>query len=192
MKIILGSQSKGRAAVLQQAGIVFETKKPVVDEKSIRHPDPTQLTLVLARAKSQALLKEISEPALLIASDQVVAWNGTILEKPETPEQARVFLQGYAAHPAETVTSVVVTNTVTGKAYEGTDIVRIWFHPLDANLIEELVNDPATYTYAGGFGIQDARLEKYIQKIEGAMDSVMGLPIELTKTLLKRAEAHPS
>ena len=43
-----------------------------------RSEDPGALTLALAHAKADALLPQIHEPALLITSDQVVVWQGTL------------------------------------------------------------------------------------------------------------------
>src|SRR5690348_16127972 len=106
-KIVLGSSSKWRREVLERLGYQFSCMSPDIDEKAIRHPDPKEMTLMIARAKGQALLskvltsfrkkhnsiakfvedKQISEPTLLITSDQVVSWNGQVREKPESAQQ---------------------------------------------------------------------------------------------------------
>lgn len=103
-------------------------------------------------------------------------------------EEARAFLVGYATHPTETVTAVVVTNTKTEKRFGGVDIARVWFHPIPEATISELLDAPETYRYAGGFSVDDERLKPFIAKIEGAMDSILGLPMEMTKRLMKEAE----
>ena len=72
MKIILGSQSKGRRHVLESMGYEFGVMSSNIDEKAIRFNDPQKLTIALAHAKADALLPRIQEPALLITSDQVV------------------------------------------------------------------------------------------------------------------------
>jgi len=55
------------------------------------------------------------EPTLLVTADQVVSYRGTIREKPTSQEQCREFLKSYADEPAVTVSSLVVTNTATGR-----------------------------------------------------------------------------
>src|SRR3989339_531887 len=119
MKIILGSQSQQRKRVLKEMGYEFEVLPADIDEKKIRHEDPRQLTVMLAKAKASAICSRISEPALIITADQVVVCNGKVYEKPRDVAEAKAFLQSYADYPAECVNGVVVTNTATGKQIEG-------------------------------------------------------------------------
>src|SRR3990167_2412936 len=106
MRIILGSQSKNRADILQEAGFEFDVLPPNIDEKAIRSSDPKKLPALLARAKTDALLPKISGEALLITSDQVVSFEGQIREKPETEAEARKFLETGHESANETYTAV--------------------------------------------------------------------------------------
>ena len=49
--------------------------------------------------------------------------------------------------------------------------------------------DPMTYTCAGGLMVEDARIQPYLLKIQGGMDSVMGLGKRTTEALLNDALA---
>ena len=184
MKIILGSQSEGRARILRQMGYEFEVMNPDIDERSIRLDDPRALTLALAHAKADVLLPHIHTPAILITADQVIVWNHTIREKPQSADEARAYLRGYGAHPAETVGAVVVVNTATTIRAGGVDVVKVWFHPIPEEVIETMIQEGDVYRRAGGFSVEEPRLQNYIKKIEGAIDSVMGLPIALTRRLI--------
>lgn len=188
MKIILGSQSKGRRGVLESMGYQFKVMSSNIDEKSIRCDNPKQLTLTLANAKADALLEKIHEPSLLITSDQVVVWDGKIREKPTNKKEAQEFLHGYSTYPAETVTAVVVVNTKTGKRNEGVDVAKVWFRSIPNDVIDTLVGQGDVYSHAGGFSIEDPVLKNYIKKIEGAADSVIGLPKVLTRQLITEME----
>lgn len=185
MKIILGSQSKGRRGVLERMGYKFEIMSSDIDEKSIRHDNPKQLTISLANAKADALIPKITEPAILITFDQVVMWNDEIREKPEDEEEAREFLRGYSSHQAKTVTAVVVTNTATGERREGVDVAKIFFSGIPESIIDKLIDGGDIFSCAGGFSIENPILKNYIEKIEGSTDSVIGLPKELTERLIK-------
>ena len=187
MKIILGSASKGRREVLERMGYDFEIMTAGIDEKAIRDTDPKKLTLRLAHAKADALLSKIFEPALLITSDQVVYWNGNIHEKPESPERARENLKNYVAHPVETVTAVVVTNTLTKQRLEGIDVAKVVFSPIPDDVIQKTIDEGDVFTRAGGFNIEDPLLQGFIQKIEGEKESIIGLPKTLTEALLQKA-----
>ena len=60
-KIILGSESTGRAKVLREMGYEFTVMPANFDAKTIRWTDPEVLTLALAKAKAKALLPRITE-----------------------------------------------------------------------------------------------------------------------------------
>ena len=153
MHIILGSQSHGRRELLSAMGYAFAVMPAHIDERAIRSEDPGALTLALAHAKADALLPQIHEPALLITSDQVVVWQGTIREKPQNAEEARAFLRGYAEGPAETVTAVVVTNTATGVRQQGVDRATVWFRRIPEAVIDQVVARGDIFAHAGGFSI---------------------------------------
>ena len=91
MKIILGSASARRQKILRDMGYEFEIKQADIDEKAIRDPDPTKLTLALANAKADALIPKLGEDTLLITSDLVVWFQNKIIEKPESKEEAYTF-----------------------------------------------------------------------------------------------------
>lgn len=184
MKIILGSQSKGRKKMLEEMGISFEVMAANIDEKTIRFEDPKELTLALARAKADALVQKISESAILITSDQVVMWQGKIIEKPENEKEAKEFLEGYNLYPAETVTAVVVTNLATGKRAEEVDVVKVYFNPFSEKEINDIVADGQVFHLAGGFTVDGEKWASHIKKIDGSRDSVIGLPKDITRRLI--------
>jgi len=187
MHIILGSQSQGRRELLAAMGYAFAVMPSRIDERAIRSEDPGALTLALAHAKADALLLQIHEPALLITSDQVVVWQGKIREKPAHAEEARAFLRGYAEGPAETVTAVVITHTATGVRQQGVDRAMVWFHHVPEEVIDQVVARGDVFAYAGGFSIRDPLLAAYIERVDGTVESVIGLPTALTRQLIHAA-----
>src|SRR6185503_3195901 len=96
MKLILGSSSKYRKEILEKAGYVFDVLAPDINEKWIQTNYPYERPLILARAKADALMKKVKEPAFVIALDTVVIGEGKLYEKPETEIEAREFLKKYS------------------------------------------------------------------------------------------------
>jgi len=188
MKIISGSQSKGRKKMLEEMGYEFEVMLADIDEKAIRFEDPRELTLALARAKADALKSKISEPAILITADGVVICNGQILEKPENEEQAKEFLRGYATFSAEVVTAIVVTNAKTGKQAEGTDSTKVYFTQFSEEEIDELIQKGDVFHLAGAFDVEGPIWGSHLKKIEGTRDGAMGLPKDLTERLIREVQ----
>jgi len=186
MKIILGSQSQGRKWVLEEAGMRFDLARADIDEKAIRHDDYEQLPLLIARAKADALVKRIKEPALLITADTVVIYRGELREKPVSAEQAREFLRSYAPNePAWVNTGVVVTNLATGKRADGIGKAAVYFKSIPSGVIEQAITDGYVFGCAGSFAIETPLLKPFVTHFEGTYDAVLGLPLELTRQLLK-------
>jgi len=199
MKIILGSSSRWRKQILEQAGFEFTCLAPDIDEKAIRNDDPKELALAIANAKADAvktrlIASQITEPALLITVDQVVVCNNKIYEKPISKEQAREYMQSYAHYPAQTVTAVVVTNTETGERVDGVDIATVYFHPIPEAQMERLIAEGDIFSCAGGFQIEhdDGKITQYVKHVEGAVDSVKGLPMRLLEKLLTLPKPLPN
>ncbi len=185
MKLILGSQSKGRAGVLKKAGYPFTVMHASIDEKLIRSDDYHELPILIARAKARALLPQITEPALLITADLVVLCNGELREKPESYDQAKTYLESYSHNVAKTVSAVVVTNIVTGIQQEGIDCTAVYFNEIPDLAIQQMLDQGAVMHTAGALIIEDPLVAPHVQKIEGDLDSVIGLPMKLLERLIK-------
>lgn len=197
LHVVLGSSSKWRKAVFESyfPGLPFTTNAADIDERAVTAgyaargtANPEALTLALAHAKATAILaKNIGNTSLLITSDQVLSFKGTIREKPRDEDECRRFLRSYADHPAVTVTAVLVTNTKTGFHAEGVDIAKQNFHPISEHVISELIAKGDVLHSAGGFTVEDPLLAPYLGAREGTEDSIMGLPIALLSALLNTA-----
>lgn len=188
-KIILGSSSPFCKRVLERAGVAFEVMSADIDEKAIRTDDHRALPLLIAHAKADALLERIEGPATLITADQVVICDGELREKPESDAEAANFLFSYAKHPAETVSAVVVCDVGSGRRSGGIDIAKVQFNPMPAKAVMDYIASGSPFLNAGGFDHEHPLLAPYVFRIEGAPDSVMGLPLMLLGRLV--AEVGP-
>lgn len=92
-KIVLASASAARAAVLGNAGVRFHQKPSSLDEASEREAlvssaSAVEIAVHLARAKADKVAAE--EPgAVIIGADQTLGFEGKVLQKPRSVEQAR-------------------------------------------------------------------------------------------------------
>ena len=173
---------------MEKAGYVFEVMIPEVEEKNIKENDPYKRPLVVARAKANALISKIKEPALLITSDVIAVCNGELREKPRSEDEAREFLREYGSGVApEGVTAIVIYDTVTGKYYEGADRAQVFFNPFPDSVIEDFIQNGDSLGRAGGFGVQHPTLRPYVRKVEGDEEAIVGMPLRLLKKLLKQA-----
>ncbi|KAF3320493.1 maf-like protein [Carex littledalei] len=195
-KLILGSSSPARRDILAEMGYHFTVMNPEIDEKVIRIEKPEDLVMALAQAKAEAIKgklhakclskkEEEGEPTLLITSDQVMVNRGMIREKPIDEEEAQEFIKGYSGNFATAVGYVLVTNLKTGFQRGGWDKPQIHFYEIPDEVIERVVRE--IINVAGGFRMEHPLAAPYVKEVIGAMDSVMGLPKQLTKRLLQEA-----
>jgi len=189
MKLILGSSSKWRQELMRQLTSDFSVISPDIDEKAIRHENPGELVRMLAAAKSQAVIEKAGAegqlPAVIVTSDQVVVFDSEIREKPESEDQARQWILEAHHHPAETWTGVHAVNTATGALASGLDVAKVWFRPIPAELADQLIAKDYWRYSSGGFDVEDELVKEYVEKREGDVDSVMGLPLKLTRRLIE-------
>ncbi|MDO8594491.1 MAG: Maf family nucleotide pyrophosphatase [bacterium] len=187
MKIILGSQSENRKMVLEKAGYTFDVMVSNIDEKAIRHEDFYELPLRLAKAKAEALLPRIKEPSLLITADQVVVWNGELREKPANAKEARRYLETFSGseYPAECVNGITVMNTTTGKSITEREISKVFFSKIPQETIEVFLKEGIGFQKAGGFDANHPMIQPFIVRIEGTIESVLGLPLDVVERCMK-------
>ncbi|KAK1275449.1 hypothetical protein QJS04_geneDACA003732 [Acorus gramineus] len=198
-KIILGSSSAARKDILAEMGYQFTVMTADIDEKSMRREKPEELVMVLAEAKANAITskldtttyKEEAEPTLLITSDTVVVHEGEVKEKPSSKEEARQYLKGYSGGHVSTVGSVLVTNLKTGVRRGGCDIAEVYFHDIPDEVIENLIEEGVVFKVAGGLLVEHPLTLPFIEAVVGAVDSVMGLPKDLTEKLIHEALSEP-
>ena len=166
---------------MEEMGLEFEIMPADIDEKAIRHDDPKKMVLAIAKAKAEALKARIHEPKVLVTADTVVLWQDEVREKPKDKQEAIAFLRGYNIAPAEVVTGIVVTNLANGKTQSAVDVSVVHFKHHTDEEINVWVADGHVLNYAGAFTLLD---EGHVERIDGTLDSVLGLPKELTKKLI--------
>ncbi|MCC7522394.1 Maf family protein [Candidatus Uhrbacteria bacterium] len=187
MEIILGSSSPFRQRLLSEAGIKHTAMFPDIDEKRIGRGEdnPDKLTVLLAHAKTDALLKLDLPPCYLITSDQVVVSRGKIREKPASAKEARKRLEEYPLHPPTTVTAVLVTNTRTKSQIVEIDRAEVRFRPIAKKAVERAIARGTIMQCCGAFDLEDPDLKPYVAEIKGDRTSVIGLPIPIVKSMLR-------
>ena len=74
-----------------------------------------------------------------------------------------------------------------GKSYSGVDSTAVYFREMTLTEIEEYVDSGDPMDKAGSYGIQSGG-GKFVERIEGDFDTVVGLSVSLTKKLICEAE----
>uniref|UniRef100_A0A0D9ZCF7 Maf-like protein n=2 Tax=Oryza glumipatula TaxID=40148 RepID=A0A0D9ZCF7_9ORYZ len=193
-KVVLGSSSPARREILADMGYGFTVMCADIDERAIRREKPEELVKALAEAKAEAIklklhgedsAQERDQPTILITSDQVMVSKGMIRERPKGQEEAREFIKGYSGDKAFAVNYVLVTNLSNGASKGGWDIPEIYFHHIPEDFIQSVVKEGHMTCVAGGLKLTHPSVLPFIKQLIGTMDSVRGLPRELTERLIQ-------
>jgi septum formation protein len=179
--IVLASASPARLALLRSAGLDPKVIVSGVDEDSFSAHTPAALSLVLAKAKAQAVANELDE-GLVIGCDSILELDGRPYGKPATPEEAAERWRLMRGRTGRLVTGHCVIDVAAGKqaAEVATTVVRFG-RPSD----EEITAYVATgepLSVAGAFSI-DGRGGWFIEGIEGDHGNVIGISLPLLHDL---------
>jgi septum formation protein len=189
MKLVLGSQSQGRKSVLEKMGYDFEIVVADIDEKLIRDSDPKKLTLKIANAKADEVIKKVDDSSIIITSDSVVVANGNIIEKPVDENEAREHLKDISNNVAQKlVSAVVLVNTSTNKRFDGVSEATVVFNKIPQENIDKFIVSGDVFKVAGSFAVEHPFFKPFIKEINGEIETITGLPKELTQKLLQKAK----
>jgi len=194
LPVVLGSSSKWRQGVFLRRFPEYgaEFMDPAIDEKAIRAERPENMTIAIAEAKADALLPRLEKEVLLLTLDQVVVCERVVREKPEDEQQARAYLASYQRGAgASCVNGLVAHNTRTGKRVTEVDIATLYWRPFPDSVVDHLLTNGEIFTCAGAFNVEDPELRPYLDRTEGSIDSIVGLPVKTLREMLRRVAAPP-
>lgn len=176
MKIILASKSPRRKELFEQIGVIPEIIVSEADE-NIEEKDPKELVKKLSRIKAEAVYNSLIEKDdfCVVGADTVVYAEGEILGKPKDKEDARRMIRNLS----DNVHSVFTGFTLLFK--DGRKITdccetKVFVYKMTEEEIEEYISTKEPYDKAGAYGIQ-GRFGKYVEKIDGDYNNVVGLPV---------------
>jgi nucleoside triphosphate pyrophosphatase len=203
MKITLASGSPQRAEILTKLGLEFEVVVPGV--KELTGGDPEVEVLENARRKAQAALDAVSRaggavggtapeealataggggspaatgPArLIVACDTDVVVDGRALGKPADAAEAREYLDRMSGR-SHTVLSGLVVLGEGGTERSGLERTTVVFKDLSEDEKERYVRFGEWRDRSGGYAIQTLG-STLVERIEGSVSNVVGLPVGL-------------
>lgn len=184
MDLILGSQSPRRREILSFFKLPFRCVSPDIDEEAAPFTgDPVAYATEIAQRK--ALHLRAAHPhATILTADTIVTRGGKVFLKPGTVAEAHAMLRALAGceHSVFTAVAVATPHNLLVEAEE----TRVHFCELTDAEIATYAAAFHTLDKAGGYAIQQAG-GLIVKRIEGCYYNVMGLPLQTTRRLLKKA-----
>ena len=181
-KLILGSSSPYRKALLERLRMPFECHSPNIDETPLPQEPATDLVKRLSIAKAHAVDFERQQnhqdsDCLIITSDQVAVLENHILGKPHTEENAINQLSSFSGKRVSFLTGLCVFNQ-QDQSYKYTlNEYHVHFRTLTTEEITKYVYLEQPLDCAGSFKCEGLGVCLF-EKMEGAdPNSLIGLPL---------------
>ena len=195
-RVVLGSASTGRRRVLRSAGIDPLIAVSGVDEDAAiaalgAHPDPATVVTTLARAKADAVAREldaeVTADCVVIGCDSMLYVNGELRGKPGTPEQARHQWNSMAGKPGSLFTGHCVIRMRDAQVLRietAAEVTTVRFGVPTEQELTAYIASGEPLNMAGGFTI-DGLGGWFIDAVEGDPSNVVGLGLSVTRRLLE-------
>lgn len=182
LPIILASASPRRHELLRNAGIEFEVRAAAIPELPHAGEAPVQFAERMAREKAHAM-HQLVPARVILAADTVVAAGSEILGKPADAEDAARMLRLLSGRTHEVTTGVCVIADSFEDVRSETTLVE--FSAIPENEILEYIATGQPMDKAGAYAIQGGAA-KWVIRVEGDYNNVVGLPVELGLGMLRK------
>ena len=186
MKLVLGSASPRRRALLAQIGILPDDVCPAdIDETPDKAELPRPYCIRMAREKALAVAAAPDD--LVLAADTTVALGRRILGKPADAAEAAEYLMQLSGRRHRVVTAVALR--LGDRLWQRDVVTAVRMKRLSDDELSAYLRSGDWRGKAGAYGIQGPA-GALIPWINGSFTGVVGLPLAETAVLL-RAAGYP-
>lgn len=184
-KIILATTSPYRKEAFNFLGIDFITEGSNVDELQSSRNNPEELVKELSKLKAGAVAKNHTN-AIVIGMDSVGYYDGKILEKPKTKQEAFQRLKNLSGKNHQFYTGIYIVNTANNKVILRVAKTEIFLRTLSEKEIDfYLSQDKFFNTYALGYDPLGHYSSSFAKRIEGSYNNfTRGIPLEMIVEML--------
>lgn len=190
LRIVLASASPRRHELLASLSVPFVVCTPPLAEPEVRPAGvaPTAWAMALAYFKARAVA-ERGPDVWTLGADTVVACAGELLGKPRDRADAERMLRVQMGRCSEVITGVCLVRCgevgVVRQIAAARSLV-VMRH--DERLLRDYLAGGDWMGKAGAYGIQTVG-DALVERLTGSFSNVVGLPLELTGTMLARLGA---
>lgn len=181
-RLILASGSVTRRTLLESAGLAFDVVPPGVDEAPLKAvalaegAGPDEVAARLARAKAAAVAHR-HDQAFVIGSDQVLALDGRLFDKPADRDGLQRHLEALSGRTHSLWTALEVCRG-DERCFTHCSEARLAMRPLAPEEIARYVAavPDAALQSVGGYQVEGRGIRLF-ERIEGGWHDILGLPL---------------
>lgn len=193
MRLVLASRSPRRRDLLARIGLPFDVVESDVDE-TLPPGAPLDLAVAeLALRKARAVAARLDpssspepSPAVVLGADTLVVLDGQPFGKPGSRSEARQMLHALRGRTHEVLTGVAVVAPAADHEEAETVTSRVTMHAFDDAALEAYLLTGEGDDKAGAYALQGIG-GRLVRSVDGSATNVIGLPVETTIRLLRRA-----
>ncbi len=182
-RLLLASQSAGRAAMLRAAGLDFDTTSAHVDEEALTASlaaaaqTPRNIADALAEAKAVKVSSRLPGVTVIGADQTLALDDGAMLAKPASPDEAAAHLS-HMAGARHRLFSAAVAARDGAPVWRAVGEAKLWMRPLSDAFIADYVArhwDSIRWT-VGCYEIEGAGVSLF-ERVEGDPWTIVGMPM---------------
>ena len=180
--LILASSSPRRKDFITKLGLNFQIVKPDADETVLVGESASDYVKRMANEKAN-IVAALHSNDIVLAADTIVVCDNRILGKPVNREDAKNILRLLSGRNHEVMTAVCIIKG--DEEIEIFEVTKVTFAPLTEELIDTYVASGECDDKSGAYAVQGIGA-MLIQKVEGSVSSVVGLPICQVRCALEK------
>ncbi len=188
--LILASASPRRRQLLADAGLDLEVVLPPLEELKNGLPSltPAQKAEALAYYKARSV-SQLRPNCYVLAADTIVSVGGEIMGKAANADEARRMLKTLSATRHAVITGVALLGPA-GERLIASDTTYVTMKSMTDEDIDQYVASDEWIDKAGAYAIQETA-DRFVEKLEGHFDNVVGLPVGLVLRMIREMREHP-
>ncbi|RKY28886.1 MAG: septum formation protein Maf [Planctomycetota bacterium] len=188
-RLVLASASPRRQAMLREWGYEFDVMEPNVRETAARRLNPTKTARHNARLKANDVARRVKD-AVVVAADTITVLEKNLIGKPGDEADAKRMLRELSGTRHSVITAMCAVDTRTGKTIVAHDEAFVYMREMTDAEISEYVRSGEGMGKSGAYAAR-AEGDRFIRKIEGNLDTVVGFPRFVFNTMMYRLLARP-
>lgn len=188
--LILASSSAPRKALLARLRMPFQVVVPDADETACPDETPVALVRRLSALKAGIVAKRFPD-AWIIGGDQVGAFEGKILGKPKSQENAIQQLRQLSGNRVTFYAGLCLLNAPKNHLQVEVVATHVTFRPLTDSMIERYLSDGKPHHCAGTLMVEQLGITLIEESQSQDPTAIMGLPLITLVSMLMKEGIHP-
>lgn len=193
---MLASKSAQRAALLRDAGFIFDQINPPFDDppqpKLEGNQRPQDLAGELALKKAQSLKPNVGADRVILAADTLcVGTQGEVLGQPGSRAEADNMIRSFFNARHAVITGCALLHTTDGHFVCFADTAYVTYGEVSDYHLDQYLDSHAWQGKAGGYNLFDRQRDGWPIEVEGDPGTVVGLPMNRLVKLLPQLGVKP-